>query len=166
MKKKGKTLGSPIGFSYFPIPDSRLFQISDFDIRIFPGDFSSSLSCKQSSAAHPIGGAVWPRGDEFLRTPQAVAVAGLGIDVQFHRDAGLFEGQGVKKRVFHANWIILGDGDEGRWSVSGDPYVGRDFVAVLFQGQIGGVNQHREIRAATDIVGKTGAPVSLPAGGR
>src|SRR5437773_2796980 len=96
---------------------------------------------------------------------KAIAVSAGWIDVQFDRDFGFFQGKGIEEGVLHADRIVLRHRNEGRWTVSRDLDFRCDFVAVVLQSKISGIDQHAEIGTTTELIGFIDAWIAPLAGG-
>ena len=90
--------------------------------------------------------------DRVARGSKAVAVAAFREDVQLGRNLRILQCQVVVKSAFHGNGVVLGLHEEGGRSIRRDGQLGRDLVALVFEGQICRIHQHGEIRPAAHLI--------------
>src|SRR6476646_8222233 len=81
-------------------------------------------------------------------------MAALSIDMEFGRNPGILKRQKVDGGIFYVYGIVLGLNDEGGRRIIGDVDLRVGGEILLGQGQIAGIDDHGEVRAAADLVGR------------
>src|ERR1039458_934776 len=95
-----------------------------------------------------------PAGDRLWRGPKSVAVAADGKQVGLGGNPRGAQSGVVNQAVFHADAVILGLNEKARRRVGRHSYLGGERRRVFaLGGQVGRVDQQREIGAATELVG-------------
>jgi len=76
----------------------------------------------------------------------------LSVDVQFGLDLGILEGEEVDDGVFDMHRIILSLDDERRRGLSADVDIRVGREVLISEGEVAGINDDGEVRAATQLV--------------
>lgn len=109
--------------------------------------------------AQPIGDAIRPGSDRVLRASEAIAVAALGIDVQFQWDFLCLQGEGVMQHVADADGIVLGHDQKSGGGLRRGGHLGRNAVLVVLEAEVAGVDEHGEVRTQGLVVSVVDAGV-------
>ncbi len=83
---------------------------------------------------------------------QAVAVSALSVDVHFGRDFGVLESEEVDGGVFDVHRVVLCLDDERGRRFAGNHNIGVGREVLVCEGEVARIDDHGEVRAATELV--------------
>ena len=77
----------------------------------------------------------------------------LSVEVHFGRNLGVLEGEKIDGRILDVHPIVFGLHDKRWWSFLGNVDLRIRREVLLREGEIARIDDHREVRAATKLIG-------------
>ena len=94
-----------------------------------------------------------PGGYRQCCPAQSVTVPALGVDVQFRRNLGIFEGEEVHGGVLNMHRVVFGLDDERGRGFVGWPDIRIRSKILIGQRKVAGIDDYGEVRTAAQLIG-------------